>query len=123
MEGVKIYGICLERIRHQIGNAKGKTFVDSTAPTDRFLLESYYTGETEDLIDILELYDINDKTIEGVQEKLEELAFTISNLIRESLSFDISEEGHMGLYLCGSSPTIKTKSRVEQGLQIVSWKL
>lgn len=126
MEGVKIYGLCLERIRHQIGNAKSKTFVDRTAPADRVLLESYNTGDVEDLIDILELYDINDRTMEGVLEKLEELAFTVSNLARESLSFDITADGHMGLYLSfsavpgGSSASTKTESRVEQGLPIMS---
>ena len=96
MDGVKIYGLCLERLKHQIGNAKKRT--GGTAPGP-LLLECYNTGETEDIIDILELYDLEDHSPEQVREKLEDLAYTVSMLIREVLEFGFTEKGHLGLYL------------------------
>ncbi len=98
MEGVKIYGLCLERLRHQINNAKPK-IQGIKQPQGRFLLESYNTGEIDDIIDILELYDVEDRTTEEVNEKLEELAYTVSELLREPILFDYTDEGHLGLYL------------------------
>lgn len=98
MEGVKIYGLCLERLRHQITNAKQKVKRDTTGNEGRVLLECYNTGEIDDVIDILELYDVEDRTAEKVSEKLEDLAFTVSELVRETLLFDYTDEGHLGLY-------------------------
>ncbi len=98
MDGVKIYGLCLERLKHQIGNARRRT--EKTAEIqDRVLLESYNTGDVEDIIDILELYDLEDHTEELVREKLEDLSYTVSELLRERVLFDYTEEGHLGLYL------------------------
>lgn len=98
-EGVKIYGLCLERMRYQIGNAKKKA--PSTVPEEqgRFLLESYNTKDIDDIIDILELYDIESKSFEHLRVKLEELAYTVSVLTREIISFGFTDEGHLGLYL------------------------
>ncbi len=98
MEGVKIYGLCLERLKHQINNA-GKKMQNTKSREERFLLECYNTAEIDDIIDILELYDIEDRTREEVREKLEELAYTVSELLREPVLFDYTEEGHLGLYL------------------------
>ena len=100
MEGIKIYGLCLERLRHQIANAKKKR-VESARPVypERVLLECYQTAELDDIIDILELYDVEDRTPEIVREKLGDLAYTVSELVRETILFDYTAEGHLGLYL------------------------
>lgn len=107
MEAAKIYGLCLERITHQIMNAKQRVNEERQG-NGQVLLESYNTGDTEDIIDILELYDIETRTNEGLKEKLEDLAYTVSALMREVLFFDYTEEGHMGLYL-----SLKDDSRDE----------
>jgi hypothetical protein len=99
MEGAKIYGLCIERLKHQINNARGRVEKEGVQYEDRYLLESYNTGELDDIIDILELYDIEDRTLELVHEKLEELAYTVSVLTRETLTFGYTYKGHLGLYL------------------------
>jgi hypothetical protein len=98
MEAAKIYGLCLERITHQIIHAKQR-INGGQQHNSLILLESYNTGDIEDIIDILELYDIEVRTHEGLKEKLEDLAYTVSALMREVLFFDYTEEGHMGFYL------------------------
>lgn len=98
MEGVKIYGLCLERLRYQITNAK-KRLNGKTSNPDRILLECYNTGELDEIIDILELYDVEERTPGNVKDKLEELAYTVSELVREKIVFDFTDEGHLGLYL------------------------
>lgn len=99
MEEAKIYGLCLERLKHQIDNAKKKIKDEPYQYQDCFLLECYNTGEIDDIIDILELYDVQERTFKQVGEKLEELAYTISLLARETLFFGFTREGHLGLYL------------------------
>jgi hypothetical protein len=99
MDGVKIYGLCIERLEFQIGNAKKRLNESGQVSDEHFLLESYNTDDPEDIIDILELYDINERSFEAVREKLEELAYTVSVLTRETLTFGITERGHLGLYL------------------------
>src|SRR6266498_2138768 len=99
MEGVKIYGLCLERLRHQITNAKKRVNGTISYDPEKVLLESYNTGELDEIIDILELYDVEERTFEKVKEKLEELSYTVSELVRETLLFDYTDEGHLGLYL------------------------
>ena len=99
MEDVKIYGLCLERLSYQIGNAKRKINGDALSIQNRILLESYNTAEIDDIIDILELYDVEESTSNHVKEKLEELAYTVSILLQETLSFDITDDGYLGLYL------------------------
>jgi hypothetical protein len=93
MDEVKIYGLCLERLRYQITNARKR--MNGQA---RFLLECYNTGEIDDIIDILELYDVAEKTQKHLSRKLDELAYTASLLVRESIAFDYTDEGHLGLY-------------------------
>lgn len=99
MEGVKIYGLCLERLRHQITKAKERAERDALHEGDHILLECYNTGELDDIIDILELYDVVDRTFLEVEEKLEDLAYTVSELTRERVMFNYTDEGHLGLYL------------------------
>ncbi|MCL4536802.1 MAG: hypothetical protein M1610_04335 [Nitrospirae bacterium] len=91
----KIYGLCLERLKYQIKNTRQR----STGDKDIILLECYNTGDLDDIIDILELYDIEERTFEGLREKLEDLSYTVSALTRETLFFDLTQEGHLGLYL------------------------
>ena len=99
MEGVKIYGLCLERLKHQITKAKERTGKNVAVEDGPLLLESYNTAELEDIIDILELYDIENRTFSEVTEKLKDLAYTVSELVREAISFGYTAEGHLGLYL------------------------
>jgi hypothetical protein len=96
---LKIYGLCLQRLNHQIGIAKGRVNSLVSEVADEVLLESYETGAIEEIIDILELYDVEAQTFEAVQEKLDDLACTVSVLTGEKLFFDYTGEGHLGLYL------------------------
>ena len=98
MDGVKIYGLCLERLKHQIKLAK-KRLEGNPHGSGYFLLESYNTGHLDDIVDILELYDLEDKTPELLREKLDDLAYTVSTLLCHTLIFDYTAEGHLGLYL------------------------
>lgn len=99
MEGAMIYGLCLERLKHQITKARERAGLNTTGGSGVILLESYRTGEPEEIVYILELYDLNDVTSSEVYGKLEELAFTVSELLRERLAFANTAEGHLGLYL------------------------
>jgi len=96
---LKIYGLCLQRLNHQIGIAKGRVNIPVLKGADEVLLESYETGAVDEIIDILELYDVEAQTFEAVQEKLDDLACTVSVLTGEKLFFDYTGEGHLGLYL------------------------
>lgn len=102
MDDAKIYGLCITRLKHQIEiarkaeQARGK---DNHAFCQRILLESYMTAEMEEIIDILELYDIQEHTPKHLKQMLEDLAYTASLLTREDLSFGLTEKGHLGLYL------------------------
>lgn len=98
MEAVKIYGLCIERLKYQIKVAKQRIRVEEY-PAEIVLLESYNTGDLEDIVDILELYDLEERTTKALGEKLDGLAYTVSILTRESLSFGFTDKGDLGLYL------------------------
>jgi hypothetical protein len=98
-DAVKIYGLCLERLKHQIKNARNRVESETSPYPDQLLLESYVTGELDDIIDILELCDLEERTFESLREKLEDLAYTVSVLTNETLTFGFNEDGHLGLYL------------------------
>lgn len=99
-EGVKIYGLCLERLKHQIGRAKERAASPSLVPhASRFILESYCTDDYGELIDILELYDVGEGSAGQVREKLDELAYTVSVLTREAVHFAPDAEGVWGIYV------------------------
>lgn len=91
----KIYGLCLERLRHQIKKARENEAIT----TRNYLLEGYNTADIDDIIDILELYDLEERSYDGLMQKLDDLAYTVSVLTQEKLFFDFTEEGHLGLYL------------------------
>lgn len=95
MDGIKIYGLCIDRLKHQIANAGRISAKDNGA----VLLESYESANPKDLIDILELYDIGDQDSESVQDRLAEMAETASALTQENLKFGHTPEGYIGLYL------------------------
>ncbi len=105
MDNAKIYGLCLERLKHQIRNAR------RFRKEARVLIEGYLTGDIEEIIDLLELYDIELRTDEALTEKLDELAFTASVLLRETLTFGYDGRGHLGLYVmlpeAVSSPSVR----------------
>jgi len=98
MDEAKIYNVCLQRVKFQITNAKQK-LNDSAAAEEKTILESYCTGDVNEIIDVLELYDLGNHDRNGLHEKLEDLAYTISILVREPITFDYDENGHLGLYL------------------------
>ncbi len=101
METASICGLCLERLKYQIRNAKKRTENGrGQTGTRKILLESYNTGDPDEIVDILEIYHAEDRTLEGVQKTLDELAYSASVLTREALHFGINEEGHFGLFLC-----------------------
>jgi len=97
MESAKIYGLCIERLTYQVANAKKR--INGNGNSEKFLLESYNTGDLEDIVDILELYDIEEHTLGSLREKLEDLAYTVSVLTGEKLFFDYDGKGHLGLFL------------------------
>lgn len=97
MDEVKVYGLCLGRLKHQLNIARKRC--ETSALQGNILLESYNTSDIHDLIDILDLYDIEDRNWDGLMDKLDDLAQTVSALMRETLMFAITDEGHLGLYL------------------------
>lgn len=98
MDGVKIYGMCLERLKYQIARAKERIKDMGIRHAGRILLECYNTGDPDDIIDILELYDVEEKAPDILAGKLDDLAYTVSVMTRETLRFDYTREGHLGLY-------------------------
>ena len=98
MDDAKIYNVCLMRVKHQITNARQR-LADDVIHKGQIILESYNTGDIEDIIDILEIYDLDDRTPEGLSEKLEDLAYTVSVLVKEKIYFDYDLKGNLGLYL------------------------
>jgi len=96
MDDAKIYNVCLMRVKFQIVKAKER-HGDGSLPEGGIILESYNTGDLEEIIDILELYDIEDRNPAGLAEKLEDLAYTVSVLVKEKVVFDYDEKGHLGL--------------------------
>lgn len=111
-EGVKIYGLCLERIRHQTLKAETRLREATGICPARYLLESYNTGNVEEIIDILELYDVDERTREGVDLKLEDLAWTVSLLVKKTLVFGYTGNGHLGLYYV---PASMVSAKEEEG--------
>jgi hypothetical protein len=99
IEGIKIYGICLERLEHQIRVAKSRIEKEHLQDKDSIELECYNTGEIDDIVDILELYDIKDKGLETLRERLNELADDVSLFVRETIEFGFSDNGYLSLYL------------------------
>lgn len=102
MEDVKIYGLCLERLKSQINKARLR-------PTNggRIIIENYCTCNTEDLADILELFDLEDNSNETISEKLSDLAFTASILMKADLGFERNKEGQWCLCIFLPQPAAR----------------
>ncbi len=98
--GVKIYGLCMERLRHQIDIARSRIEKGLQGDATKVVLECYNTGDVDDIIDILELYDIgDDRSADTLRDKLDELAYTASLLMREKVEFGFNGKGQLCLYL------------------------
>ena len=94
-EDFKIYGCCLERIKFQIREAQKRR----ARPVEgKVVLESYCTAELDDIVDLLELYDLDEKTCEALEKKLENLAYDVSLLAREKIEFNYDRRGDLCLY-------------------------
>lgn len=98
MDEGKIYNVCLQRVKFQITNAMRRPGI-YPPPMGRLILESYTTGDIEEIIDILEIYDLEDRTRAGLAEKLDDLAYTVSALVRTQIAFDYDDKGNLGLFL------------------------
>ncbi len=98
MEEAKVYNVCLQRLKFQIAQAK-KRLNGKALSDQRVNLESYNSGDIEDIIDILEIYDLEEKTMSGLRDKLDDLAYTVSLLVNEKVCFDYNDSGDLCLYL------------------------
>jgi hypothetical protein len=98
MDEAKVYNVCLQRVKFQITNAKQR-LNGSVPPGSRLILESYNTGDIDEIIDILEIYDLGEHTREGLAGKLDDLAYTVSVLVKDTVSFEHDEKGNLGLCL------------------------
>jgi hypothetical protein len=94
-EHYKLYGVCIERLRHQLAIAR-KSIKDRDV--EKVALEGYYTGDIDEIIDLLELYDIEEKTPEALQSKLEDLAHDFSLFTKETIEFGYDDNGELCLY-------------------------
>ena len=103
----KIYGICLDRVGQLI--AKAKKRLNGNSHHGQLLLESYCTGDINDIVYILVLYDLKERTPEGLTKELEKVASTLSRIAHDELSFGYTEEGHLGLYLTVTGVTMETR--------------
>ena len=103
LKDFKLYNICVMRLRHQIEIAHKRGQVSG----GRIVLESYCTSDVEEIIDIHELYDIEDRTLEGVMKKLARVAGDASLFVKEKVEFDFNTEGELCLYLIHSAASEK----------------
>ncbi len=94
-ESLKLYGVCLERLKYQIENARQRA---GETIKGRIVLEGYQTGDMEEIIDLLELYDIDDRKPETLKEKLDDVANDVSLLVRETVEFGYDDNGFLCLY-------------------------
>jgi len=95
LENFKLYGVCVERLKHQLALARKRV---GDRAVDRVVLEGYQTGDIDEIIDILELYDIEEETPEALRGKLEDLAHDVSLFIKETIEFGYDDNGNLCLY-------------------------
>jgi hypothetical protein len=103
----KINGVCLQRVGQLISKAKKR--LNGKSHQGRVLLESYCTGDINDIVDILVLYHLRERTLEGLTKELEKVASTLSRIAHDELSFGYTEEGHLGLYLTVTGVTMESR--------------
>ena len=95
LQDFKLYGLCVMRLKHQIALAKER----GRMCNGRVALESFCTGEVEEIVDLLELYDLKDISRRALDAMLCELAEDASLFVREPIAFDYDESGELCLYL------------------------
>lgn len=115
MDDAKIYNVCLMRVKHQIAKAKER-LGDYSSSEAVIVLESYNTNDPEEIIDILELYDLEDRTPAGLVEKLEDLSYTVSVLVREKVVFDYDEKGNLGLQFIPKERLVEAYNEADTAL-------
>lgn len=101
VEGAKVYGICLGRLEFQVKNALERLKKDPVL-YDRqrgFALESYNTDDMDEIVDLLEIYDVPDRKRETIMKKLAEVAYSASLLVGATVEFGFCEAGFLCLYL------------------------
>jgi hypothetical protein len=95
LKDFKLYGLCIMRLKHQIKIAQEQGRMCG----DRVLLESYCTGDIDDIIDILELYDLKERTREALMELLGEISDDVALFLKDhKIGFDFNEEDELCLY-------------------------
>ncbi|MGC2061414.1 MAG: hypothetical protein WA610_00435 [Thermodesulfovibrionales bacterium] len=104
-DNAKVYGLCLYRLKYQIERAIGRA---GGCGLKQLILECYNTSEIDEVVDILEIYDLQERSQEELEAKLGELAYTVSVLTRQSLFFDYTEQGYLGLYIDLDSATARS---------------
>lgn len=119
MDDAKIYNVCLQRVKFQLTNAK-KRLNNCIPPDGLMALESYNTGDIEEIVDILELYDLDDRSRKGLTEKLQDLAYTVSILVKDTVTFDYDARGNLGLYLILKQETRNVVDETEMALVMAS---
>jgi len=115
MDDARIYNVCLQRVKFQITNAKQR-LLNCISHEGQVILESYNTGEIEEIMDILELYDLDDRSRKGLTEKLQDLAYTVSILVKDTITFEYDARGNLGLYLILRQATEEVFSEAETDL-------
>ncbi len=95
----KLYGLCIERLKHQIRLAEERVRRTPHSFDGRVVLEGYETSDVEEIVDLLELYDIGEKDRVSLINKLQELAENASLLVRREIEFDFDSNGNLCLYL------------------------
>ncbi|RMG02224.1 MAG: hypothetical protein D6726_08020 [Nitrospirae bacterium] len=95
----KLYGLCIERLKHQIKLADKRRESAPMMYNGRMVLEGYETSDIDEIVDLLELYDLKERRLESLMEKLEEIAENASLLVRRKIGFGFDEAGHLCLYL------------------------
>ena len=96
LKGMKIYGLCLERLAFQIKNADKRM---SQTGERKVILESYGTSDVDEIIELLELEDLGERNKESLDKKLEDLASDASLFMRKVVNFEYEKEtGDLVLY-------------------------
>jgi len=112
----KLYNLCIERLKHQIARARAAS---PDGQGGMWVLESYCTGDPEEIIDIMELYDLKDRSLGAVMGKLAELASDASMFVGEKISFAFNADGELCIYLVMSAPAVKNTSGANMPASVI----
>jgi hypothetical protein len=96
----KVYGLCLKRLRHQSGNAKLRVNGETVKRFRSYIARELHHSDIEESIsDVLELYDVEERTCLAVKTKLEDCTYTVSALLGETIAFGSTAKGALDRYL------------------------